>query len=111
MWSPAAGPPVILQSLSAAAIDATASGPTRVFTKTNKLNIPILQLEQRGAGVYVNLLILSMFACCVTLISEKRHKGHCLVMQTNTPSVNFFGDESLFIAANERHGGQLSLPV
>lgn len=48
----------------------------------------------------------NMFGCRVTLISEKRRKGRRLLMQTNTPSVNFFfwgggrgvGGESLFSA-------------
>lgn len=102
---------MILQSLSIAAMCATTASPRRVFTKTNKPNSPFCQLQLWKAWVYVNLLIRNMFGCRVTLISEKHHKGHCLLMQTNTPSVNFFGDESLFIAVNERHGGQLFLPV
>lgn len=81
--------------------------------KTNKLQLsfPRPPKLMTGPWVYGNLLILSMFDCCVALISEQHHKGHCLLMQTNTPSLNFFGDESLFIAVNERHGGQLFLPV
>jgi len=92
---------------------ATAPGPCRASRKekkkNNKINSPQCQPKLQQAGFYVNLLILSMFGCCVTLISEQHHKGHSLLMQTNTPSLNFFGDESLFIAVNERHGAQLFL--
>lgn len=59
--------------------------------------------------------MLSMFGCCVTLISEKPPKGHWSSDANKYTLCKlfffFFGDESLFIAVNERHGGQLSLPV
>ena len=101
---------MILQSLSSAAMHATELRVPAELYKNQQTGLSFLLTKARP-GVNVNVLILSMFSCRVSFISEKHHKGHHRLMQTNTPSVNFFGDESLFIAVNERHGGQLFLPV
>lgn len=65
--------------------------------KTNKLHVARPPLPRKATArpgwvffFYVNLLMLKMFGCRVTLISEKRCKGRRLLTQTNTPSVNFF---------------------